>query len=110
MRTENKQKSMINLKRQDKKQFDDGNDMQMKEINKPEDESKDIDSQAEEDIVKKQPLTDYKDSYEMSKIALERCKQIAPSQHDFLRRGAGHFVSNPQSTIIDAYRKVFDIQ
>lgn len=110
MRAEIKQKSMVNLKRQDKKAYGDADELQMKEINKPEDESKDADSQAEEDVVKKQPINDYKDSYEMSKLALNRCNQIEPTHQDFLRRGAGHYVSNPQSTIIDAYRKVFDIQ
>lgn len=100
---------MVNLKRPENKHQEDKNEMQMKEINKPDDESKEGESQAEEDVAKKQPVNDYKDSYEMSKLALNRCNQIVKTQNEFLRKGAGHFVSNPKKTIMEAYLQSFNI-
>lgn len=109
MRPDLKQKNTTNAKRSDNKHMDEKNEMQMKEINKPDDESKDNDSQADEDVTKKQPANDYKDSYEMSKLALNRCNQIQRAHSEFLRKGAGHFVSNPKKTIMETYLQSFNI-
>ena len=80
----------------------------MREINKPEDESRDGESQADEENKQKQATNDYKDSYEMSKLALLKCRQIPSIHKDFPRAGDGHFVSNPFKTIRNTYRTVFD--
>lgn len=98
---------MINLKKGDKKE--EIGEVQMKEIIRQEDESRDGESEGGEEQQKKQPINDYKDSYEMSKMALEKCKQIHPAHKDFVKSGTGKFVSNPFTSIRETYKAVFDM-
>jgi len=68
----------------------------------------DIDADIQENQEnKKQALNDFKDSYEMSKIALSKCKKIPEPQTEFLRAGKGHYVSMPDQTIRNNYSLVF---
>jgi len=96
------------LKKSDKK-FDEKGGDQMKEIVKNEEESRDNESQGDDDGPKKQPVNDYKDSYEMSKLALKNCHQIEDIHERFVRAGEGKYVSNPKKNIKDAYKQIFNL-
>ena len=103
-----KYRSAGGLRRDGKKKVEEGGDVpQIREMNKAEDESRDQESQGDEDNAKKLPTNDFKDTYEMSKVALLKWRQMEAPHKDFLRAGEGHFVSNPFRSVKQTYRQVF---
>lgn len=70
-------------------------------------DSKDNGSDIDENELKKQAVHDFKDSYEMSKMVLQRCNKLPVNNHGFLKSGDGHFVSMPHTNIKNSYLKVF---
>lgn len=59
---------------------------------------------------KKQALHDFKDSYEMSKLALKKCNKLHGPNKDFLKAGEGHYVSMPDKRMRELYNIVFNPQ
>ena len=60
--------------------------------------------------IRKQALHDFKDSYEMSKLALKKCNKLIKPNSKFLRAGEGHYVSMPDRKMSDLYSIVFNSQ
>lgn len=75
--------------------------------NKGDVDSKDNGSDIDENELKKQAVHDFKDSYEMSKLALQKCNKLPGNNSEFLRSGDGHFVSMPHTNIKNSYHRVF---
>lgn len=66
-------------------------------------DSKDNASDLDENELKKQAVHDFKDSYEMSKLALQKCNKLPQMSHGFIRSGDGHYVSMPHNNIKNNY-------